>query len=626
MSGHAQILVWVTLAMVAAAPLRAQAAPSDWIAREKIRAGWVYYGDGADRLQFFKQQGMNALVTSAGNPETFGQWAQEARRAGMHLFGVLGFSYDAEEAGMRRAVFGNGYESVVACPTDERFWEERMIQPAVRLAKEGMSPDKDISGILIDFELYANEGKGGQLYYTDACYCDHCFGEFLKHKGLEDITQQLPLAQRTAWLKDKGLYDEYHPFLQQRVRALADKMRQAVEQVRPDFFIGFYPIPHNWMLVGVAQGLGTPQHPMILWATSTYGGGGPKAIPDNWRDEMDKQGIHCYHAAGMLLRFYSAANLAANMVGVSLKTDGYWLFTVHTLCLREDEQNGDYYLAAGSPQDYLREIKRANDELDECCADPAYQSALQFVDEPVRYRQVGYDISRLKVPALVDASPSPRGQAIAVEPFPLIGGNFLMAVLQAGEEATFRLATDRTASGDVWGVSYAVVDADKQIVSEGKLPPGEESVVQFRAEKAGVHTVVLTAGYYGRCQVLSSTVPFALWTGDRFEVSQPGGTLYFVVPEGLEEFTLKAQCLWGTSAAKLTVSGPDGALVTEQETDPFVRSVDMTVPTDGKAGLWSLKVAGLPGKSYRSLSLHFDSRLPQVATLAPTWVLTEAPK
>ncbi|MBM4082543.1 MAG: hypothetical protein FJ278_22755, partial [Planctomycetes bacterium] len=203
----------------------------DWIAREKIRAGWIYHGDGKDKLHFFKKHGLNALITHAGKPEVFDEWAKEARRAGMHLIGVLGFSFDAEKAGMRRCVFGNGYESVVACPTDERFWQERMIEPTVKLAREGMSAEKEISGILIDFELYANSEKGGQIYYTDACYCDACFGGFLKHKNLGDAARP-PLGERKKWLKDKGVDAEYHPFLQKQVRALAAKMREAVEAVR----------------------------------------------------------------------------------------------------------------------------------------------------------------------------------------------------------------------------------------------------------------------------------------------------------------------------------------------------------------------------------------------------------
>ena len=368
---RALVLVFALVFAVTDLPAAEPAAqpPSTWIEREKIRAGWIYHSDGIEQIARFKAQGLNALVTSAGSPEAFDKWAAESRRAGMHLFGVLNFSFNAQKAGLRRAVFGNGYESVVACPTDETFWQQQLIAKAVQLAKDGMSAEKEISGILIDFELYANSAAG-QIYYTDACYCDHCLGAFLKHKGLDDISKQVPFADRIKWLRDKNLFEEYHPFLQSQVRALAAKMREAVEAVRKDFFLGFYPKPHNWMLVGVAQGLGSPDHPMILWATDTYGGGGPNKVPDQWREDLQKQDIHACYCAGMLLRMYSAANLAANMYFASLKGNGYWLFTVHTLCIPEDAQSGDYYLSAGAPDEYLAAIRRANSELDKLCADP----------------------------------------------------------------------------------------------------------------------------------------------------------------------------------------------------------------------------------------------------------------
>lgn len=155
------------------------------------------------------------------------------------------------------------------------------------------------------------------------------------------------------------------------------------------------------------------------------------------------------------------------------------------------------------------------------------------------------------------------------------------------------------------------------------MPPGEETVVRFKAPRAGLFTIVVSAGHFGRCTVLSSTVPFALWTGSNLEIAQPGGTVYFFVPEGTQEFTLSAQCLWGTSAVKLTVTDPDGTVVKEQETDPFVRSAHITVPTNGKTGrLWSLTVAGTTGKSYRSVTIRFDGRLSQMASLSPRFVFS----
>ena len=601
----------------------ASAAPDDWIAREKIRAGWIYTSDGAERLGFFKHNGLNTLITHAGRTEadlaTFRKWAVEARRTGMHLFGVVGASFDGQAAGMRRCVFANGYESVLPCPLDDRYWDEVLTKGAVHLATEGRKADEEVSGVLIDWEMYANAGRGGQIYYTDACYCDSCFGGFLKSKGRAEVAVGgIPLADRANWLKAQGLAASYQPYLQAGVRARADRLRAAVAVVSPGFFLGFYPVPHNWHLVGVAQGLGTAGHPMVLWATSTYGGGGPRLIADDWKQELEKQQIHCYYCGGMLLRMYSSTNLARNMLDIARKTDGYWLFTVHTLCIRPEEQNGDYYLCAGTPDDYLREVRLANSEIDRLCADPLYLSELELLPEPVRYRHTGFDVGRYRPPKLVDKSTAPRGTPLTVPPLGLTVGNFLMLQLAAGETPALTFSVASGPARDNWGVSYTVLGPGKEVVQEGRLAPGQPYALSFRAVAAGLHTVVLTAGYYGRCQVETTTVPYALWTGDHFEVSGPGGTLYFEVPAGLKEFTLKAQCLWGTGQVNLKVLDPDGKVVEDQDTDAFVRSARLTVPTGGKGGQqWALRVGAAAGKSFRNIALELDPALTPAVTLRP---------
>lgn len=599
-------------------------AADDWISREKIRAGWIYASDGTDRLAFFKRYGMNALITHAGNAETFTLWAREAKTAGMRLFGVVGASCDGEKAGMRRCVFGNGYESVLPCPLDERYWREVLTALAVRLAQESKETDRDISGLLIDWEMYANSSKGGQIYYTEACYCDHCFATFLTQQGQPDACAQVALKDRVGWLKARALYEKYHPCLQARVRACARALREQVSAISPGFLLGFYPVPHNWHLKGVAQGLGTAEQPLILWATSTYGGGGPAAIADSWKEDLLAEDIHARYSGGMLLRQYSAANLAKNLYEIARKTDGYWLFTVHTLCLKEEEQKGDYHLCAGTPDEYLAAIQFGNHELDRLADNPGYATTLAYVEEPVRYRHPGFDVGRFTAPPLADRSTAGRGQPIDVPPLGLVATSYLMLDLSAGEAPCLVLDVTRPKSGVVWGVSYAVLGPGNEPLASGRMPPGEPFTLRFAARQAGLHTVVLTPGYYGRCQVRTTTVPYAHWTWrsyPAFEVAGPGGTLHLFVPPGLSEFTLDVSCLSATAQVQVTVEDPDGRVATEQPTDPFVRNLKLSVPTAGKDGrLWTLRLSRVPGKSYRSAQVLFDPRLPAAVTVRPDFV------
>ena len=612
--------------LLAAGAAGAADSGSDWIRREKIRAGWIYAKDGVERLAFFKNHGMNALITHAGNPESFTLWAQAARRADMRLVGVVGASFDGAAAGMRRCVFANGYESVVPCPQEERYWREVLTETACRVARESLEPDRLIAGVLIDWELYANSRLGGQIYFTDACFCDHCWNSFLQDKGRAAEAAAPAPGERLSWLKAQGLAEDYQARLQERVRDQARAMRAAVSAVRPGFLLGFYPVPHNWHLRGVAQGLGNPDEPVVLWATSTYGGGGPGAIADTWKQDLLDQGIHAFYCGGMLLRQYSAANLAANLVEIARKTDGYWLFTVHTLCIKEEDQRGDYHLCAGTPEEYLAAIRRGNAELDAFAADPAHASSLAFVEEPVRYRHPGFDIGRLELPDLADRSTAGRGQALAMPPLGIIASSYLLMAMQDGEEATLTLDVSRPKSGAAWGVSYAVLGPDKAILSDGRMPPGEAFTLAFQARQAGLHTVVITPGYYGRCQVLTSTVPYAHWTWrsyPAFEVAGPGGTLYVHVPAGLTEFDLEVSCLSATAQVQVTVRDPAGRAVVDQPTDALVRKAALTIPTAGQDGqLWSIRLGRVEGKSYRSAQVLFDPRLPPAVSTRPDVIFT----
>jgi hypothetical protein len=324
----------------------------------------------------------------------------------------------------------------------------------------------------------------------------------------------------------------------------------------------------------------------------------------------------------MLLRFYSAANLSKNMFEIARKTDGYWLFTVHTLCLREDEQNGDYYLAAGSPDDYLNAIKLANSELDQLATKPDYRTRLELLPEPVRYRHTGFDVNRYRVPQVVDRSTAGRGRPQILPPLGLAGSNYLVTMLQAGEELSLRFDVHRNASGDIWGVSYAVLDPTKRTLASGVMPPGEPFELKFKAARPGLHTVVLTAGYYGRATLKSTTAPLGLATTHSFEAHGPAATFYFFVPKGLSTFTLAAEGRPGTGRVRMKVMNPQGQVVVDQPTDQYVRSAKLTAPTKGQSGQWSVTLETMPGQGFRSLALTFDKALPPVVSLTPEHVFT----
>jgi hypothetical protein len=166
-------------------------------------------------------------------------------------------------------------------------------------------------------------------------------------------------------------------------------------------------------------------------------------------------------------------------------------------------------------------------------------------------------------------------------------------------------------------VSYAVLDPAKATVVKGVMPPGESFGLKFKAAHAGLHTVVLTAGYYGRATLKSTTVPVGLGTAHNFEVHGPAATLYFFVPRELSQFTLNAEGRPGTGQVRMKVMNPRGQVAVDRPTDQYVRSAKLAVPTNGESGLWSLDLERMPGQGFRALGLTFDRALPPVVSLVP---------
>jgi hypothetical protein len=234
----------------------------------------------------------------------------------------------------------------------------------------------------------------------------------------------------------------------------------------------------------------------------------------------------------------------------------------------------------------------------------------------------GFDINRYRVPQVLDRSTADRRQTQPLPPVGLAGSNYLVMMLRAGEEPSLHFDVNRNLSGDIWGVSYAVLDPAKKTLAGGVMPPGQPFHLNFKAAQAGLHTVVLTAGYYGRATLKSTTVPLGLVVAHRFEANGPSATFHFFVPGRLPEFRLAAQGEWGTGQVRLKIMNPQGQAVVDLPTDPYVRSAKLTVPTKGESGLWSLRLERMPGQSFRALGLTFDRALPPVVSLTPDHIFT----
>lgn len=588
--------------------------PTGWIDREKLRTAYFYANPPADeKVRQLADVGMNAMILKA-TPEKAMPFLREAKKHdGMHCFLALNFSVDAEKEGLRQAVLADGRVERYACPLEERFWQEHLLAGMLERARLSGDPELQVDGLWIDFELYAT--VTGQRYYTNACYCDYCMNEFAVEKGI----RLPPLAneQRRPWLVEHGYGDEYTQFLQDRVEQYATQVREQVHAVNPNLLLGFYPTPHNWSLVGVARAFSTERLPIILWATDTYGGGGPDNVPDDWREHYEHLGINARYCAGMLLRRYSAKNLAAYIYHTGAECDGYWLFTTYTLWKPEEERTGDYYLAAGTAEEYWQAIRRGNEELDRLAADPAYESDLRIGIEPIVYHPLAKPEMRRRIAAL--DPPAVTGEVIEYPQAWLRGTNLLLIAVEGGMPVTIPVDFEQVGAGTD-RIKWEVTDAAGTMAAQGEGETGEDTTIALTPERSGLHYVLISAGG-SKYALMSANVPVALYAGSKLHFIGTVERLYFAVPEGAEEFTVLGEGSSGRERVRINVYTPDGQLAGTAQSGGEDFAAPVTLAPGPHAGeSWSIEIARPDEEIIEDNMLTLSEPLPPAVSLAPEHV------
>ena len=496
-----------------------------------------------------------------------------------------------------------------ACPLDTRLWRE-VLTPAL-LERAGLAAQDDLAldGLWIDFELYST--RTGQRYYNRACYCDACLAAFCGHRKI--ATPDLPPAERLPWLRDRGAADAYQPFLQARIEELARELRERVHAIAPGFLLGFYPTPHNWSLIGVARAFSTPEVPIILWATDTYSGGGPTRVPDDWRDHYSGQGINARYAAGLLLRRYSAKNLAANLYHSTRKCDGYWLFTSYTLNIPEEKQKGDYYLAAGSPGDYWEAIERGNIEIGRAQqGGPAFKSDLVIGPEPVILRALS--TPALKKRLAVVKAPGIPAATVRLPEVRLRGQNLLVVGATPSQEVQIQLQLTpvNTARGPI---RWRALSLEGDVLGDATGEPEQGVLVGFRAPADGIAVVVVSAG--SACwHPIEANVAVGLYAAKPLHIMDGPETLYVSVPAGAGGFSVKGRGSSSRERVRIRLVAPDGARVGEAQSDATVMEATVDVPAaQAEEGIWTIEATNADGGIFEDYTIEVPGPLPPVLSL-----------
>ncbi len=602
-------LLMIAVTLTIAGGCLAQEDPLAWIDAEQVRAAYHYANTPApERCARLKAAGINAMVLKASVEKAL-PWCREAKLQGMRCFLALNFNVDAEKAGLRQAVLEDGAVERYACPLDETFWRDHLLTGMMERAAVSDDPEMQVDGLWIDFELYST--RTGQRYYTKACYCDYCLGEFCRHKGIG--VPEVEFADRKQWLADHGYADEYQPFLGTRVEALATEVRETVHAQYPDFLLGFYPTPHNWSLLAVARAFSTERVPILLWATDTYGGGGASRVPDDWHTLYADQGINARYLAGLLLRCYSAKNLAANIYHATAKCDGYWLFTTYTL--EAEEQKGDYHLAAGTPDDYWAALRAGNDEMDRRIEQgEGYRSELVVGPEPVVYKPLTQPEFRERLARLI--APEPPAEAMDLPPVRLRGANVLVLGGRAGQEAQVSIAYHQVGAVEA-EISWKIIDADRAMIAEGVGEKQEGVTLSFTPEADGIY-YVLASAQSSAWSVQRTNVPVGLYVGAKLHTIGGANRLYFAVPQGTEEFSIIGDGGGWHEPIRIDVFDPSDEMVATGQTDKEVLKVEVVAAAGDHAGeVWSLAITKADVEILEDNYLTLPEPLPPVVSLVP---------
>ncbi len=604
------VLVAGTILLPATAIAQDADGPLAWIDRDRLRTAYFYADPPAEeRVRQLVDVGMNAMILKA-TPDKALPFLHEAKKhEGMHTFLALNFSVNAEQEGLRQAVLANGRVERYACPLEERFWQDYLLKGMLERAELGNDPTLQVDGLWIDFELYST--VTGQRYYTNACYCDYCMGEFAREKGIE--LPELANEQRRPWLVEHGYAEEYTQFLQDRVQELAADVREKVHAVNPNLLLGFYPTPHDWQLVAVARAFSTERLPIILWATDTYGGGGPDRVPDDWREHYAELGINARYCAGMLLRSYSAKNLAAYIYHTSAECDGYWLFTTYTLWKPEEERTGDYYLAAGTDEEYWQAIARGNRELDLLAADPEHETDLTIGIEPIVYHPLAKPEMKRRVEAL--ELPEVTGEVVQYGEAWLRGTNLLLIAAEAGRPIEIEVGFGQVGAGTDM-VKWEISTQDGARVASGEGAVGADTTISFTPEVSGLHYGLISASG-SKFALRSANAPVGLYAGSRLHVIGAVERLYFAAPEEAAEFTVLGEGTNGRERTRINVYTPDGALCGTAQSGAEDFTAPVTAAPGAFAGqVWSLEITRADEEILEDNTLTMPEPLAPVVSLA----------
>ena len=231
----------------------------------------------------------------------------------------------------RRFVSARGKQYKIApCPLDETYWN-KFILPIICAIAQVQAEEKCDGGVALDQEFYSGDLIGGYCYGEgeQGCYCDKCFGDFIKKHEHKFNKSKFPLEDRYLYICQKYSRKQYFNYLEQKLAKQIKIIAAKARKIKPDLLLGQL-CSGNWYLNGMAKGLSAPGLPTIILSEAEYSHGFNKRSQKHI-SHLKQASFPYLYAGGLIISRFNAKGLGAKAAELAQKTDGYWLYHGETL-------------------------------------------------------------------------------------------------------------------------------------------------------------------------------------------------------------------------------------------------------------------------------------------------------
>lgn len=568
----------------------------DWIAKEKLRGGYVAANDPRESVQRMKAIGMNAVLPKFGgltNPPDEGnlkylrEWGEASRKAGLRLIPVFNFRGGETEKILsnRREVTPSGQRMErTPCPLDEQFWQSYILGRAVYLAEQAKA--MNIAGVIIDPEMYGAD----HTVFNGVCYCDDCLREFLKATG-EALPDPFPApADREGWLKEHQLTDQFQRRFIDRVKGFCQQIEREVHGKNPEFLIGVFLLDYPLSFMrGMAEGLGTEKHPVLAFSETTYSPGYTPYVLEQQKTFASFPS-HTLFIPGLWIHQFPTENIAEQVYACAKDSAGYWIYTFESLV--EDVSNLPGYALPEPDARYWAAMQVANQELDKWVdSGGRYEPSLKVraFDPPFAVLVAG----NVKSEPLISC-PDTKPLSLGAEALTCLRyRNPLFILAKAGEPIEVKVTNRQLNPNYRPGTQFIVLDPGNKKALDGRMKVNQNASAKWTPDMDGVYVLLAESGNNGHVLQVVTRQPFAFKASDkqRLTVQAILGKLYFYVPSGVEKFSffVQAEGHIPGRGGKFTVYSPDGQIAAKFSGDFGTTSeLPVNVPAAMQGKVWAL--------------------------------------